>query len=174
MWIWIAVATLPLFPCVVLIKQIRYLFTKPEFLPFFFGITALLLFLSDRVKVSKPITLKSSFLVGLSQTVALFPGISRSGTTIACGRFLGWNKEEAIRFSFLMAIPAICGALVLESYKSYQEGAPIEWIPALIGLVSSYLFGLFALKQIVLKANLQYFAWYCLGISLLSYILFLR
>ena len=65
-------------------------------------------------------------LVGLGQTVALFPGISRSGTTIACGRFLGWTKEEAIRFSFMMAIPAISGALILESYKTYQEGAAIE------------------------------------------------
>lgn len=172
----ICAATLPLVPCVVLLKEIRYLFTKPEFLPYFFAVTALLLFLSDRArKISAP-NLKNALLVGLGQSAALFPGISRSGTTIACGRLLGWSKEEAIQFSFLMAIPAILGAVVLETYQTVREGGTILLVPALIGLVVSYLFGvgaLLLLKRIVVQASFKYFAWYCLAISALSYFLFM-
>ena len=124
-----------------------------------------------------PITLKSSILIGIGQTVALFPGISRSGTTIACARMLGWSREEAIRFSFLIAIPAILGAVSLESYQTYRQGSTLELLPALIGLFTSYLFGLIALlllKRMAQKANFKIFAWYCLGISVFVYILTIR
>jgi undecaprenyl-diphosphatase len=174
---WVIAATLPLFPCALLFKEIRTLLTHVELLPYFFAITALLLFLADRTGVQKPITLKSSLFVGLFQTVALLPGISRSGATIACGRFLGWKKEEAIRFSFLMAIPAILGAVTLETYKTIHEGISIPFASALIGFMSSYFFGVGALLVLTesgAKTSFKLFACYCLCISTLSYIFMIR
>jgi undecaprenyl-diphosphatase len=173
-FLFVFIATLPLFPCAIFIKQIRWFFATPTFLPLFFSFTALLLFLTARKNVEeRVISKRQSLVVGLSQAVALFPGVSRSGTTIACAKWLGWKDEQAVRFSFLMAIPAILGAATLESYKWMKEGgSSIGVTEALIGFFASYFFGLIALialKQLVRRAKLGYFAWYCLGIAALSY-----
>ena len=106
--------------------------------------------------------------VGIAQGLAIIPGISRSGATIVCGLFLGMDRESAARFSFLLSIPAIIGALVmhLNSDAIARVGLPALFF----GLVSSALVGFFALKLLmgmVRKGHLYYFAPYCWAVGLL-------
>ena len=107
--------------------------------------------------------------VGTVQGLAIMPGISRSGSTIVCALLLGLNRELAGRFSFLLAIPAIVGAVILQldADAIHRVGA----VPLILGLVSSGIIGFLALKLlmgIVKKGLFYYFAPYCWGVGLLT------
>jgi len=108
--------------------------------------------------------LKACF-IGLGQALAVFPGISRSGTTISFGIFSGLKTDEAIKFSFLLALPIIFGASVLE--RSALFNMPKEIIlPSIFGFLFSFIFGLIALRWLkkfisLTNKNLIYFALYC-------------
>ena len=111
-----------------------------------------------------------AFLIGLVQGLAILPGISRSGTTIACGLYLGLNRAEAARYSFLLSIPAILGAEIL-SLKDI--GFQLPDIPTLLGTLTAGLVGLVALSALVFlvqKGRLYYFAPYCWIIGILGLI----
>lgn len=115
----------------------------------------------------------SSLLVGSAQGLALVPGISRSGTTIVCGLLLKMDRELAARFSFLLAMPAILGALVLQLRMGESGNAGISLL--LAGVLTSTLTGLMALKvliSIMRRGRLYYFAPYCWALGLT--VLFLR
>ena len=86
------------------------------------------------------ITLKQSFIIGLSQSLALIPGFSRSGTTILTGRLLGLSKEAVTKFTFLLSVPIICGAAVL---KIFELEITKE---VLIGIFTSFVVGVFSIK----------------------------
>ncbi|MBW2066405.1 MAG: undecaprenyl-diphosphate phosphatase [Deltaproteobacteria bacterium] len=108
-----------------------------------------------------------SLLVGLAQGLALVPGISRSGTTIVCGLLLKMDRELAARFSFLLAIPAVIGALGLQIKVGGLGNEPVSVL--LMGFLASTLTGLLALKlllRIVKKGRLYYFAPYCWALGL--------
>jgi undecaprenyl-diphosphatase len=112
-----------------------------------------------------------SLLVGVSQAIALLPGISRSGFTISTGLFSGIRREEAARFSFLLSIPAIIGAAVLKLGESGSSDTGMSLMAA--GFVVSGITGYIALRLLLrfLKAGkFSSFAWYCwiLGISGIS------
>jgi undecaprenyl-diphosphatase len=173
----VALATLPLFPLVLLIKPLKVLFAQPQFLGPCFLISAALLFAGIFYrfpfafrKTSKP--WKDSLVIGTFQAVAIFPGISRSGATISAAQLLGWTKEEAVRFSFLLAIPAILGASLLEGVQILRTPALLSTVPPLayaIGFLTSLTVGYGALKlliQLVKHDQWIYFAWYCLLLGL--------
>ena len=106
---------------------------------------------------------KNALLIGLVQGIAIIPGISRSGSTIATGLYLGLDRETAARYSFLLSIPAIMGAEVL-SLKSLPAGTLIPDNVTLLGMLASFIAGYSALKIllfIVKKGNLHFFAPYC-------------
>lgn len=110
----------------------------------------------------------SSVAIGIAQGLAIIPGISRSGSTIACGLAFGLEREMAGRFSFLLSIPAILGAVVLQ----LKDGniSSVGFFPLFCGLISSALVGLLALKVLmgmVKKGHLFYFAPYCWALGLL-------
>lgn len=135
-----------------------------------FLISALVLFLVTLTKEGKKeISFYDSILIGISQIFAIFSSISRSGITLATALLLGVNKKEAVKFSFLMAIPVILGASLLEIYKfvfSYD---------ILVAVSVSFIFSLAAIHlliKIVLssKKNLRWFALYLLLLSLLIFI----
>jgi undecaprenyl-diphosphatase len=117
-------------------------------------------------------TALKSFLIGISQAFAILPGISRSGSTIVTGIFLGIDKEQAARFSFLLAIPAILGASVIKikdliEMDSYST--PVSYL--VLGAIISFIFGYFAiiwLLDIVKKGKLEWFALYCYLLVLVS------
>lgn len=121
---------------------------------------------------------KKSFIVGIAQAIALIPGISRSGSTIVAGLFQGISRSEAARFSFLLGIPAISGALVLTFIKTEISAiSKIGLIPLGIGFFSSFIFGLLSvsfLMKFLKNHSLRIFAMYRLlmGIGVLIYINF--
>ncbi|MFC1866942.1 undecaprenyl-diphosphate phosphatase [Thermodesulfobacteriota bacterium] len=120
----------------------------------------------------KKVGMITALAVGVAQGVAIIPGISRSGTTIVCGMVCGMDRELSARFSFLLSIPAIIGALVLQLGSEGLGSADI--IPVVFGLITSAVVGLIALKilmGVVRKGNLFYFAPYCwlLGLSIIVF-----
>jgi undecaprenyl-diphosphatase len=120
----------------------------------------------------KDVGLPAALAVGIAQGMAIIPGISRSGATIVCGMLFRVERDLAGRFSFLLAIPAIIGALVLQ--LNAEEFNRVGLLPLASGLVSSTLVGLIALKILmgmVRRGNLFYFAPYCwvLGILVIAF-----
>jgi undecaprenyl-diphosphatase len=144
-------------------------------------ITALLLFLADRArKTHKAVTSLDAFVIGTAQAVAILPGISRSGATIATSVMLGVSRKRAARFSFLMVLPLIIGKMILDVNEIYQTGGADIEIPIsalIIGFLGAFTSGLFACQwmiKLVRNAKLKYFAYYCffVGIIAITYIAF--
>lgn len=139
-------------------------------------VTALILTLSyliskyRRPRAQSEISYRNAFLVGLAQSFAVIPGISRSGSTIATGLALGERKENLAKFSFLMVLVPIMG----EAFLQIMDGAlsfDAEGLPLLVGFVAAYLSGLLACKvmiAIVSRGKLYYFAIYCFVVGLLA------
>ncbi|MBQ4159479.1 MAG: undecaprenyl-diphosphate phosphatase [Clostridia bacterium] len=107
----------------------------------------------------------SAWLVGLAQACALLPGLSRSGSTITAARACGYQKEFAIKFAFLMSLPAILGAAVLEGASLIKDGAfSVELLPTAIAFIAAMISGILAIKFMInlLKNNRFYiFSIYC-------------
>lgn len=134
-------------------------------------VTALLLTFSYYAKPRQKenISLKDAFIIGLSQAVAVLPGLSRSGTTIATGLLLGNNKAKLAQFSFLMVIPPILGEALLDTVKMIKHGTAavmgdISLGILAVGFVAAFVSGCIACKwmiSIVKRGKLIYFAIYC-------------
>lgn len=131
-------------------------------------ITSGLLFLTKfTLSKNKPINLKRALVIGLFQALALFPGISRSGSTISAGLYQGINQEQAFEFSFFLAVPAILAALGLQLAVNGQE--PLNLNINLLGFVISFLVGymsLVLLKKLMSQTRFYLFSFYCLIIGL--------
>ena len=135
-------------------------------------ITALLLLLADKAKnTSKNISYTNALLIGVSQAVAMLPGISRSGATISTSVLLGVDRTRAARFSFLMVVPLIFGKVAKDIM-----GGEINFVSSQIGIMSSgfiaaFIAGLFACNwmiALVKKSKLSYFAVYCAIVGLIA------
>ena len=134
-------------------------------------VTALLLTFSYYAKPRQKenISLKDAFIIGLAQAVAVMPGLSRSGSTIATGLILGNNKAKLAQFSFLMVIPPILGEALLDAMKMVKYGAAsvmgdISLGVLAVGFVAAFVSGCVACKwmiNIVKRGKLIYFAIYC-------------
>lgn len=117
-------------------------------------------------------TVKDALFIGIIQGAAITPGISRSGSTIFAGMLTGLTKESATRFSFLLSIPAILAAIVLESSEIVLEMSKIgDWFPVLAGFFASMISGYFAIDLLISllkKQKLVYFSYYCWVIGSLT------
>lgn len=139
-------------------------------------ITGILLFVADRTKegnkLPKSVTYTEAFGIGIAQGVATLPGLSRSGTTIAACLLTGYQRSFAVKYSFLMSVPAILGALVLElSDLSKVTVAPAEIGYYIVGMVIAAVVGYICIKvmlAIVRKKKFTFFAIYCYAIGVLS------
>ena len=132
--------------------------------------TAGLLFLSRFASEKESLSAPSSLLVGLAQGIAIIPGVSRSGSTISLGLLLGITRSEIAKFSFLLALPAILGATILEGPAILSSS--LGFWPVALGMIASYLVGLVSLKwllRLIEKKSFYLFGWYCvvLGVVLL-------
>jgi undecaprenyl-diphosphatase len=169
------IAILPLIPSYFLLKPVRDFASQPQFLGICLMCTALILFTGQRWKIQRingefsKRQIKDALWIGILQSAALIPGISRSASTISCAKVLGWEAREAVRFSFLLSIPTIIGGNCLELLKIYlaDENPPsISILDCVVGLITSFVFGFlvirFALSYLE-RGNLKPFAWYCLG-----------
>lgn len=168
----IVVATLPLIPFGLFFKRIvdETLNTLPAAGAGLL-ITSAFLFLATRVREGTrtlgEVTAWDGLVVGLFQVLAPAPGISRSGSTILGGLLTGLTRDAAARFSFLIAVPAICGALVLYSKKLLkgEDGEALAIGPLAVGAAVSFVVGVAAIKMlmaVVVRRKLEGFAWYCL------------
>ena len=135
-------------------------------------VTGLLLFLSDRVprrgRGLGEMTLTDGIVIGLVQALALIPGISRSGATITCGIFRGMDRRAAARFSFLLSIPAIAGAVVLKAPELLQVSAG-DWTAIIAGFAAAAVTGFLSLKllfALITRVGLSIFAGYCWFVGL--------
>ncbi len=153
-------------------NAIKAAFSSLLMIGFSFLITAFILSLSFIVKKdTKKLNTKNTLIIGLSQALALLPGVSRSGSTISTALILGIDKKEAATFAFLLFIPAILGATVLEfsSLSNIQEPAT-ALLATLVTIISGYL-SLRLLLNIVQRQKLHYFAPYCLTLAIISFVL---
>ena len=174
----IIVGTLPLFIVLPIKDLVEGLADSMYFVGGALIATGFLLFFSDRVrrgrKTERSARLLDVFLVGVAQAVATCPGISRSGTTITAGCFVGFDRKFAVRYSFLMSIPAILGANIL-SLKDAIETVVVAEIPMyLVGVLVSAVVGyacIRLLKMIADKGKFGFFAYYCWAAGLLTLIL---
>jgi len=140
-------------------------------------ITGIILILTKKFMDGKRnnLSYKDALVLGATQAVAIIPGISRSGTTISTLLFRGLDKETSFRFSFLASIPAILGAAILEARK-IDFTLRVNELNLIVGFVFSFISGIFALwvlRQILNKAKLFYFGYYCIAVGLVT-LLFLK
>lgn len=165
----IIAGTVPLFAVLPVKDTIEGLGDNMYFVAFALLATGCLLFASDRVrrgrKTEKTATMLDALLVGVGQAVATCPGISRSGTTITAGCFVGFDRRFAVRYSFLMSIPAILGANILSLKDALEAGVLWEEVPVyLVGVVVSAVVGYLCIRLIRLvadKGKFGFFAYYC-------------
>ena len=173
--LYLIVATIPaVIAGLFLDDYIDMAFKSEWFLIIGFLLTAGILFSAEIVsKKRKPlyseVNLKTATFMGLSQAVATLPAISRSGSTIATGCFLGLDRESNANFAFLMSIPVILGAGLVEGYGAITQGVTIEILPLIFGVISAMVSGYMAIKlmlAIIKKANYKWFSLYLVILSL--------
>lgn len=135
-------------------------------------VTAILLWLADRSKYTgKPVTFKSAFIIGISQAIAMLPGISRSGATISTSVLLGNDKSKAARFSFLMVVPLIIGKIVKDIFSGDLTSESANFTTLGLGFIAAFICGLIActwMISLVRKSKLSYFAIYCLVVGIIA------
>lgn len=135
-------------------------------------LTGLLLFLADRAKnTGKPVTFLSSVIIGISQAIAIMPGISRSGATISTSVLLGIDRTKAARFSFLMVVPLIMGKIAKDLLSGDIMASDKNAVALIVGFAAAFFTGLVACQlmiALVQKSKLQYFAYYCFAVGLLA------
>jgi undecaprenyl-diphosphatase len=125
-------------------------------------------------KQKKEVSIKDAFVIGLGQALAVLPGLSRSGTTIATGLILGNSKQNMAQFSFLMVIPPILGEALLETIDMFEIGISASFggispTALIVGFLAAFLSGCAACKwmiSIVRRGKLIYFAYYCLVVGI--------
>ena len=138
-------------------------------------VTALVLYLADKSKPTAiDVSYRNSFVIGVAQAIAILPGISRSGATIAISVLLGVDKESAARFSFLMVVPLIFGKIAKDLFSDDLVVSSIDAIGLSFGFIAAFITGLFACKlmiSLVKNSKLVYFSIYCsiVGIAAIVY-----
>ena len=175
----IIVATLPLFVVLPVKGVIESATSNVTFVSIALLVTGFLLFFSDRLargkKNERSATVLDALLVGCAQAIGTLPGISRSGATISAGMLRGYDRTFAVRFSFLMSLPAVLGATILEFKDALEVGVDPELLPMiLVGMAVSAVVGYFAIRLVNLLANrgkfgkFAYYCWAVGGVSLVA------
>lgn len=147
---------------------------KTLYVGLFLLVTAVILFIADKAKTTnKNVGFVDAIIIGISQAIAILPGISRSGATISTSVLLGVDREKAARFSFLMVIPLIFGKMAKDIMSDEFNLSSGELLFLAIGFVVAFFTGLFACQlmiKIVKRSNLHYFAYYCFAIGIAAII----
>lgn len=180
-WRWVVMIVIGTMPTAVIglafKDQFESLFTQPRTVAVMLWITGLLLAISDRIRINqskdRKLTVPRSLIIGMAQGLAIIPGISRSGSTITFGIFSGLDPGKAARFSFLLSIPAIIGATILE-YEQFLTATTID-IPAyIVGTITAFASGYIAISvllKMVVRRKLWRFSIYLFLVGLAGIIL---
>lgn len=172
----IILGTLPLFLILPVKSRIESLNNYPVAIGCALLVTGCLLFISDRLsrgrKNERTCTVVDALLVGCGQALATIPGLSRSGTTIAVGMLRGYDRDFAVRYSFLLSLPAVIGANILSLKDALEIGIDTSLIPVyLVGIVIAAVSGYFAIRLVKLLANqgkFGAFSYYCWAVGAIS------
>lgn len=175
----IIVGTLPLFILLPIHKQVQALSNNMVFIGAALVVTGFLLFACDLVrkgkKTERTATIADVLVVGLGQAIATMPGISRSGMTITTGCFMGFERKFAVRFSFLLSIPAVLGANILSLKDALDTGIIWAEVPMyVVGVVTAAVVGYACIRLLRLvaeKGRFGAFAYYCWAVGLLTLLL---
>ena len=154
-------------------EELDYLFARNlSLVGMMLVVTGLLLFLADRARATeKHVTWIDAALIGLAQAVAILPGISRSGATISTSVLLGVDRTKAARFSFLMVVPLIFGAIAKDLLDGDLMAQSANFSAYAAGFTAALLTGIFACQlmiRLVQRSQLRYFAYYCFVIAALA------
>lgn len=158
-------------------EQIEHIFLNPFMVSVMLLVTGCILY-ATRYRNNFPnrIDSKSAFAIGLAQAFAILPGISRSGSTISLGLYLGIKREEVANFSFLMVIPVIAGAMLVEMKDMIELGIPVnDAIGLAVGFLAAFISGYFALKYLIImlqSKGIHPFAWYCWAVGMAGLVYF--
>jgi undecaprenyl-diphosphatase len=173
----VILGTLPLFLVLPLDDKVEALGNSPVFVACMLLVTGFILFFSDRMakgrKTERTATVKDALLVGLAQGVATIPGLSRSGCTISAGMALGFDRKFAVRYSFLLSLPAVLGATLLKVVHAVgDETMDLTLLPKyLVGMVVAGVVGYFSIQLVNLlaqKNKFGRFAYYCWAAGLVA------
>lgn len=174
----VIVGTLPLLVVMLVKDWVEALGSSPVFVSCALLVTGCILFLSDRMasgkKNARSATLKDVLLVGVAQGCATIPGLSRSGCTISAGMARGFDRKFAVRYSFLMSLPAVLGATILEvkDVVGVEGALPEGMLPKyLLGMVIAGVVGYFSIRLVNLlasKGKFGAFAYYCWAAGIIS------
>jgi len=177
----VVVGTLPLFAVLLIKDYVEALGSSPVFVSCALLVTGCILFLSDRMaggrKTARTASLKDVLLVGVAQGLATIPGLSRSGCTISAGMAMGFDRKFAVRYSFLMSLPAVLGATILEVKDVLEmEGGLAQGLLSkyLVGMVVAGVVGYFSIRLVNLlaaKGKFGAFAYYCWAAGILALVL---
>ena len=175
----IILGTLPLFVVLPVKDAVQSLSNSMVFIGAALIVTGALLFVSDRVKKGRKNERTATWLdvliVGLGQAIATMPGISRSGMTITTGCFVGFERKFAVRFSFLLSIPAVLGANILSLADAAKAGINWAEVPVyLVGVVTAAVVGYLCirlLRFIAERGKFGAFAYYCWAVGVLTLVL---
>ena len=175
----IIVGTLPLFILLPIHKQVQALSNNMVFIGAALVVTGFLLFACDLVrkgkKTERTATIADVLVVGLGQAIATMPGISRSGMTITTGCFMGFERKFAVRFSFLLSIPAVLGANILSLKDALDTGIIWAEVPMyVVGVITAAVVGYVCIRLLRLvaeKGRFGAFAYYCWAVGLLTLLL---
>lgn len=179
LFIMIFFASLPMLLVIPVRNRIEALFYQNIFIGIMLILTGCILYVSDRMqqgsKTERNMTVLDAIIIGLCQCVAAIPGLSRSGTTITAGIASGLRRDFALRFSFLMSVPAVLGASVLSLVDAIDKGIDPASVPAyLIGMVAAMVSGIITIsvfRRIFEKGKFGGFSYYCWVMGVLSIIL---
>ena len=175
---YVILATIPVGLAGVLFEDaVDSLFAGALYVPaFFLFVTGTILYLSQRMASGKinfhDVGAKESLFMGLGQACAILPGLSRSGTTIAAGLVIGLDKEFAAKFSFILSIPAILGAFLLQ-VKDIGSALDVNFLPVLLGFIAAFIAGYAAIKwvlDLIQKRSLDIFAYYCWIVGIIVFV----
>lgn len=175
----IILGTLPLFVVLPVKDAVQGLSNSMTFIGAALIVTGVLLFVSDRVKKGRKNERTATWLdvliVGIGQAIATMPGISRSGMTITTGCFVGFERKFAVRFSFLLSIPAVLGANILSLADAAKAGINWAEVPVyLVGVVTAAVVGYLCirlLRFIADRGKFGAFAYYCWAVGVLTLVL---
>ena len=171
----IVIGTIPIIPVGYILYQTEliYQFRNLEVVGWTSLIFGIILYLSDRSKVTKKIntefTNKSAIIIGLFQVLSLIPGVSRSGITITSGRFLGFDRFDSAKISFFLSIPTLAAASSLGIYNIYKEGSAELNFLAIVAVIFSFIFSYITIAlflQFVRKFSLNIFIIYRIILSI--------
>ncbi len=152
-------------------------FSRPFFVSWMLVITGIILLTTHWARVNhQQASLTDSILIGCAQAIAILPGISRSGSTISAGLWLGVEQSEAARFSFLLSLPAVFGATLLEARHLFDQPITHHEIGILLsGTIIAFLSGILAiylLLGLVRRGKFSYFAFYCFAVGIAGLLYF--